>query len=262
MAKFVTYDNFITMDRSQAEKRIIELRKILWENSRKYYVDNAPVISDYEYDHLMYELADLEKQFPEFITPDSPTRKVGSDLENSDEQGNTLVTAKREFAQYPHKYPMLSLGNTYSIGEVEAFTARATKSIGKPFTYSCELKFDGTAICLTYRDGKLLRALTRGDGVIGDDVTDNVRHISNIPVRLHGSGYPEEFEIRGEILMPYKAFDELNAERMRNEDQPFANPRNAASGSLKLLDPEEVGKRGLWCTLYHIPSPNVNFAKP
>lgn len=260
MAKFVTYDNFIMMDRSQAEKRIIELRKILWENSRKYYVDNAPVISDYEYDHLMYELADLEKQFPEFITQDSPTRKVGSDLENSDEQGNTLVTAKREFAQYPHKYPMLSLGNTYSIGEVEEFTARATKSIGKPFTYSCELKFDGTAICLTYRDGKLLRALTRGDGVIGDDVTDNVRHISNIPVRLHGSGYPEEFEIRGEILMPYKAFDELNAERLRNEDQPFANPRNAASGSLKLLDPEEVGKRGLWCTLYHIPSPNVNFA--
>ena len=121
MAKFVTYDNFITMDRSQAEKRIIELRKILWENSRKYYVDNAPVISDYEYDHLMYELADLEKQFPEFITPDSPTRKVGSDLENSDEQGNTLVTAKREFAQYPHKYPMLSLGNTYSIGAFYVF---------------------------------------------------------------------------------------------------------------------------------------------
>ncbi len=248
------------MDRQQAENRIKELRKILWENSRKYYVDNAPAISDYEYDHLMYELADLEKEYPDLVTPDSPTRKVGSDLENSDENGRTLVTARKEFAQYEHKYPMLSLANTYNIGEIEDFVTRASKAISKPFTYSCELKFDGTAICLTYRDGKLFRALTRGDGVIGDDVTDNVRHISNIPVTLKGSGYPEEFEIRGEILMPYKAFDTLNEERLRNEDQPFANPRNAASGSLKLLDPKEVGRRGLWCTLYHIPSPNVTFA--
>lgn len=248
------------MDRQQAENRIRELRKILWENSRKYYVDNAPAISDYEYDHLMYELADLEKEYPDLVTPDSPTRKVGSDLENSDENGRTLVTARKEFAQYEHKYPMLSLANTYNIGEIEDFVTRASKAISKPFTYSCELKFDGTAICLTYRDGKLFRALTRGDGVIGDDVTDNVRHISNIPVTLKGSGYPGEFEIRGEILMPYKAFDILNEERLRNEDQPFANPRNAASGSLKLLDPKEVGRRGLWCTLYHIPSPNVTFA--
>lgn len=248
------------MDRQQAENRIRELRKILWENSRKYYVDNAPAISDYEYDHLMYELADLEKEYPDLVTPDSPTRKVGSDLENSDENGRTLVTARKEFAQYEHKYPMLSLANTYNIGEIEDFVTRASKAISKPFTYSCELKFDGTAICLTYRDGKLFRALTRGDGVIGDDVTDNVRHISNIPVTLKGSGYPEEFEIRGEILMPYKAFDTLNEERLRNEDQPFANPRNAASGSLKLLDPKEVGRRGLWCTLYHIPSPNVTLA--
>lgn len=248
------------MDRQQAENRIRELRKILWKNSRKYYVDNAPAISDYEYDHLMYELADLEKEYPDLVTPDSPTRKVGSDLENSDENGRTLVTARKEFAQYEHKYPMLSLANTYNIGEIEDFVTRASKAISKPFTYSCELKFDGTAICLTYRDGKLFRALTRGDGVIGDDVTDNVRHISNIPVTLKGSGYPEEFEIRGEILMPYKAFDTLNEERLRNEDQPFANPRNAASGSLKLLDPKEVGRRGLWCTLYHIPSPNVTFA--
>lgn len=248
------------MDRQQAENRIKELRKILWENSRKYYVDNAPAISDYEYDHLMYELADLEKEYPDLVTPDSPTRKVGSDLENSDENGRTLVTARKEFAQYEHKYPMLSLANTYNIGEIEDFVTRASKAISKPFTYSCELKFDGTAICLTYRDGKLFRALTRGDGVIGDDVTDNVRHISNIPVTLEGSGYPEEFEIRGEILMPYKAFDTLNEEKLRNEDQPFANPRNAASGSLKLLDPKEVGRRGLWCTLYHIPSPNVTFA--
>lgn len=248
------------MDRQQAENRIRELRKILWENSRKYYVDNAPAISDYEYDHLMYELADLEKEYPDLVTPDSPTRKVGSDLENSDENGRTLVTARKEFAQYEHKYPMLSLANTYNIGEIEDFVTRASKAISKPFTYSCELKFDGTAICLTYRDGKLFRALTRGDGIIGDDVTDNVRHIRNIPVTLEGSGFPQEFEIRGEILMPYKAFDTLNEERLRNEDQPFANPRNAASGSLKLLDPKEVGRRGLWCTLYHIPSPNVTFA--
>lgn len=248
------------MDRQQAENRIRELRKILWENSRKYYVDNAPAISDYEYDHLMYELADLEKEYPDLVTQDSPTRKVGSDLENSDENGRTLVTARKEFAQYEHKYPMLSLANTYNIGEIEDFVTRASKAISKPFTYSCELKFDGTAICLTYRDGKLFRALTRGDGVIGDDVTDNVRHIRNIPVTLEGSGFPQEFEIRGEILMPYKAFDTLNEERLRNEDQPFANPRNAASGSLKLLDPKEVGRRGLWCTLYHIPSPNVTFA--
>ena len=247
------------MDILQAEKRITELRKTLRENSRRYYVDNAPVISDYEYDHLMYELEDLEKQFPQFITPDSPTRKVGSDLENSDADGNVIPPTRREFAQHPHKYPMLSLGNTYNINEIEEFAARSAKAIGRDFTYSCELKFDGTAICLTYRNGKLFRALTRGDGVIGDDVTENVKHISNIPVQLKGSGYPDEFEIRGEILMPYAAFDKLNEERLRNEDSPFANPRNAASGSLKLLDPNEVGHRGLWCTLYHIPAPDVRF---
>ena len=247
------------MDRQQAEIRIRELREILWENSRKYYVENAPTMSDYDYDHLMYELEALENEYPDLITPDSPTRRVGSDLENKSQTGKVLVTAKKEFEQYPHKYPMLSLGNTYNIGEIEDFVARASKSIGKPFSFSCELKFDGTAICLTYRKGELYRALTRGDGVIGDDVTDNVRKISNIPVHLKGSGYPEEFEIRGEILMPYESFDRLNKERIDNEDAPFANPRNAASGSLKLLDPEEVGRRGLWCTLYHIPSPGINF---
>lgn len=235
------------MDREQAEKRIAELREILWANSRKYYVEDAPDMSDYEYDHLMYELAALEDEYPDLITPDSPTRKVGSDLES-------------RFPQYPHKYPMLSLANTYNIGEIEDFVARASKIIDRPFTYSCELKFDGTAICLTYVDGKLYRALTRGDGIIGDDVTENVRHISNIPETLKGTGYPHEFEIRGEILMPYKAFDALNEDRLRNEEQPFANPRNAASGSLKLTDPKEVGRRGLMCTLYHIPSPNITFS--
>ena len=248
------------MDRQQAEIRIREIREILWENSRKYYVENAPTMSDYDYDHLMYELEALENEYPDLVTPDSPTRRVGSDLENKSQTGKVLVSARKDFEQYPHKYPMLSLGNTYNIGEIEDFVARASKSIGKPFTFSCELKFDGTAICLTYRNGELYRALTRGDGVIGDDVTDNVRKISNIPTHLKGSGYPEEFEIRGEILMPYESFDRLNKERIDNEDAPFANPRNAASGSLKLLDPEEVGRRGLWCTLYHIPSPDTNFA--
>ena len=247
------------MDRQQAEIRIREIREILWENSRKYYVENAPTMSDYDYDHLMYELEALENEYPDLVTPDSPTRRVGSDLENKSQTGKVLVSARKDFEQYPHKYPMLSLGNTYNIGEIEDFVARASKSIGKPFTFSCELKFDGTAICLTYRNGELYRALTRGDGVIGDDVTDNVRKISNIPTHLKGSGYPEEFEIRGEILMPYESFDRLNKERIDNEDAPFANPRNAASGSLKLLDPEEVGRRGLWCTLYHIPSPDTNF---
>lgn len=238
------------VEKEQAKIRIEELRGLINENNRRYYVENSPVISDYEFDMLMNELIALEKEFPEFVTPDSPTKKVGSDLKNG---------LKNEFVQYPHKYPMLSLGNTYDITEVEAFAERAMKILGKPFTYSCELKFDGTAICLTYRKGQLFRALTRGDGVVGDDVTANVRHISNIPQSLKGSGYPDEFEIRGEIYMPYKAFDRLNEERMRDEDPPFANPRNAASGSLKLLDPSEVANRGLECTLYHILSDTMPF---
>lgn len=234
----------------EAENRINELREILRENSRKYYVDNAPTMSDYDFDMLMHELENLEKQWPQFASADSPTHKVGSDLEDGQ--------SKRAFAQFPHRYPMLSLGNTYSIGEVEDFAHRADKSIGGNFTYSCELKFDGTAICLEYQKGKLFRALTRGDGVVGDDVTANVRMIENIPHTLHGD-YPDDFEIRGEILMPYKAFDRLNEERVENEDIPFSNPRNAASGSLKLLDLQEVRHRGLWCTLYHIPSESVDF---
>lgn len=248
------------MDRLQAEKRITELRAVLTENSRRYYVENAPVISDFEFDSLMRELADLERQFPEFSDEDSPTRKVGSDLEQGGgDPGAMEAGIKKEFAQYPHRYPMLSLGNTYSISEIEEFAARAAKTLDHGFTYSCELKFDGTAICLTYVNGLLIRALTRGDGVVGDDVTENVRHISNIPQKLTGSGYPADFEIRGEILMPYESFDRLNRQRIEDEDQPFANPRNAASGSLKLLDPEEVGRRGLWCTLYHIPGDNAGF---
>ena len=246
------------MSRDEAEIRIQELRETIRENSRRYYVDNAPVISDYEFDHLMYELEDLEKQFPEFVTPDSPTQRVGSDLETQGAGENAEPSIRREFAQYRHRYPMLSLGNTYSIDEIEAFAQRADKSLETAFSYCCELKFDGTAICLQYRDGALFRALTRGDGVVGDDVTDNVRRISNIPQRLHGD-YPADFEIRGEILMPYDAFERLNRERADEGEAPFANPRNAASGSLKLLDPEEVAHRGLWCTLYHMLGDNLPF---
>ena len=247
------------MGRSEAQQRIEELKAILWENSRKYYVDNAPTMSDMEYDFLMHELEDLENQFPEYRTADSPTQRVGSDIDISVGE-NAESEARREFRKYPHRYPMLSLGNTYNIGEVEEFADRAEKTIGGSFTYSCELKFDGTAICLTYKNGRLFRALTRGDGVYGDDVTENALRIKSIPPVLKGSGYPEEFEIRGEILMPYESFDRLNKEREDNEEQPFANPRNAASGSLKLLDSDEVGRRGLICTLYHIPSDNVSFS--
>lgn len=242
------------LNKEEARKRIDFLRKSIEENNRLYYISNAPVITDYEYDMLMNELIGLEKAYPDLITPDSPTQKVGSDLKESIGRDG-----KREFAQYNHKYPMLSLGNTYDMSEVEAFAERASKGLGHSFSYSCELKFDGTAICLTYVKGRLFRALTRGDGNVGDDVTENVRHISNIPQTLKGDGFPDEFEIRGEIYMPYKAFDRLNAERERDEDPPFANPRNAASGSLKLLDPKEVGHRGLECTLYHILGENLPF---
>ena len=234
------------MHRQEAQQRIEALKAVLWENSRKYYVENAPTMSDYDYDQLMHELEDLEAAFPDLRTPDSPTQRVGSDIESG-------------FAKYPHKYPMLSLGNTYSISEVEEFAQRAVKSLGGGFTFCCELKFDGTAICLTYRGGRLYRALTRGDGVMGDDVTANARHIAGIPHVLKGTDWPDEFEIRGEVLMPYDSFERLNRERELNEEAPFANPRNAASGSLKLQDSSEVGRRGLMCTLYHIPTGQVDY---
>ncbi|MBO4476240.1 MAG: NAD-dependent DNA ligase LigA [Bacteroidales bacterium] len=246
------------MDRTDASRRIEELRAVLRENSRRYYVDNAPTMSDQEYDFLMHELEALEAEYPEFLTPDSPTQRVGSDIDTPFSDNAEPLTGK-DFVKRAHRYPMLSLGNTYSIEEVEEFAARADKLLTDPFTYCCELKFDGTAICLTYREGKLVQALTRGDGVQGDDVTENARHISNIPQQLHGD-FPGEFEIRGEILMPYSSFEALNAEREDIGETPFANPRNAASGSLKLGDPEEVGRRGLWCTLYHIPAQSVPFA--
>jgi DNA ligase (NAD+) len=245
------------MEKTQANIRINELRGIIHDANRKYYVENSPTLSDYEFDMLLKELEALEKEHPELVTPDSPTQRVGSDLKTS------AAKEGKEFEQFPHKYPMLSLGNTYDITEVQAFADRAEKGIGNSFTFSCELKFDGTAICLTYRNGKLFRALTRGDGTVGDDVTRNVRHISNIPQELKAPAafkpWPEEFEIRGEIYMPWAAFDRLNEERERDEEQPFANPRNAASGSLKLIDSSLVANRGLECTLYHMLGEDLTF---
>lgn len=253
------------MEKSQAYIRIQELRKVIEEANRSYYVDNSPTLSDYDFDMLLKELEALEKEYPEYITPDSPTRRVGSDLSTARSKKSS-----KEFAQYTHRYPMLSLGNTYDISEVQAFADRASKDIGSRFTYSCELKFDGTAICLTYKDGKLLRALTRGDGSVGDDVTENVRMIKGIPQELkipagfvpsllQSSPWPDEFEIRGEIYMPWQAFDRLNEERANDEEQPFANPRNAASGSLKLINSSMVANRGLECTLYHMLGEDLPF---
>ena len=241
------------MKKEEANIRAKQLRDVLNEANRRYYVENMPVMSDYDFDMFLKELEAIESQYPELITPDSPTQKVGSDLGKAKAQN-------KEFRQHPHKYPMLSLGNSDDISEVEAFAERAAKGIGNSFTFSCELKFDGTAICLTYRDGKLFRALTRGDGTVGDDVTENVRNISNIPQQLSNGPWPNEFEIRGEIYMPWEAFDRLNEEREKEEEQPFANPRNAASGSLKLIDSTQVANRGLECTLYHMLGDNLPFA--
>lgn len=232
------------MKKSEAKSRIEQLSAELKRHNHNYYVLNSPEITDFQYDLLMLELQELEKMFPEFARKDSPTLNVGSDL-----------SAKEQFEQFPHKYPMLSLSNTYNIGELEDFSNRIVKGTDRPFTLTCELKFDGTAICLTYKGGKLFRALTRGDGTVGDDVTRNVLQIPSILKQLkEGSNFPSEFEIRGEIYMPYKAFDKLNYQRELYEEQPFANPRNAASGSLKLQDPKLVKERGLECTLYHLLS--------
>jgi DNA ligase, NAD-dependent len=228
------------ISKSAAKERMAFLSKELEKHNVNYYVLNAPVISDFEYDLLMQELQTLEKLYPELASAQSPTQHVGSD-----------ISAGGEFVQVAHRHPMLSLGNTYSRGEMQAFGERIAKSAGQPLTYSCELKFDGTAICLTYRDGRLLRALTRGDGTKGDDVTRNVVNIPSIPTVLHGTGIPSEFEIRGEIYMPYEAFERLNAEKEERGEAPFANPRNAAAGSLKLQDPTQMKNRGLDCVLYH-----------
>ena len=219
-------------------ERIEELRRQLHRHNRKYYVENAPEISDFEFDALMRELAELEREHPEYADPDSPTVRVGSDITS-------------EFRSVRHRFPMLSLGNTYSPDELHEFVARIEKEVG-PTEYVCELKFDGTAISLTYEHGRLVRAVTRGDGTQGDDVTANVRTIRSVPLRLDGDDWPDYFEIRGEILMPYASFDRLNAEREAAGEALFANPRNAAAGTLKLQASAEVARRGLDCVLYQM----------
>ena len=226
-------------------ERIEELRRQLELHNFKYYVENAPEISDFEFDAMMRELQDLERAHPEYADPNSPSVRVGSDL-----------TA--EFQTVKHRYAMLSLGNTYSLEELHEFIGRIEREAGAT-DYVCELKFDGTAISLTYEHGRLVRAVTRGDGVEGDDVTANVRTVRTVPLRLRGTDWPDHFEIRGEILMPYASFDRLNAEREANGEQLFANPRNAAAGTLKQQSSAVVAKRGLDCTLYQLAGDDLPF---
>lgn len=225
-------------------ERIDQLREELHVHNYNYYVLNAPVISDLEFDKLMRELQDLEALHPEYYDPNSPSVRVGSDL-------------NKNFTQVEHKYPMLSLGNTYSQAEVTEFYERVSKSLNEEFELCCEMKYDGTSISLTYEDGKLVRAVTRGDGVRGDDVTDNVKTIRSIPLVLHGEGYPKNFEIRGEILMPWNVFEELNRERELREEPLFANPRNAASGTLKSQNSAVVANRKLDAYLYYLLGDNL-----
>lgn len=221
-------------------ERITQLREILHKHNYNYYVLNSPEISDQEFDRLLRELQELEKQYPEYDDPNSPTQRVGSDINN-------------EFVQVPHKYPMLSLSNTYNKEEVAEFYERVKTSLnGEPFEICCELKYDGLSISLVYEHGKLVRAVTRGDGVQGDDVTNNVKTIRCIPLQLTEKGYPESFEIRGEILMPWTSFEELNRERELKEEPLFANPRNAASGTLKSKNSAVVAKRKLDAFLYYL----------
>ena len=227
-----------------AKELIDALRKELHQHNYNYYVLNQPTISDYEFDQKMHELENLEREHPEYADPNSPTQRVGSDLNQS-------------FKQVPHKYPMLSLANTYNEGEVRDFYERVRSGLeGEDFDIVAEMKYDGLSISLTYVDGKLTQAVTRGDGVVGDDVTANVRTIRSIPLQLKdGSGYPHEFEIRGEILMPWTSFEALNAEREAKEEPLFANPRNAASGTLKSQKSELVAARKLDAYLYYLIVP-------
>lgn len=221
------------------EERIKELRELLHLHNHNYYVLNNPTISDFEFDALMRELQLLENENPQLFDANSPTQRVGSDI-------------TKEFRQVVHKYPMLSLGNTYSKAEVADFYERVRRALNEDFEICCELKFDGTSISLTYIDGSLVRAVTRGDGEKGDDVTANVRTIRSVPLVLKGEGYPREFEIRGEVLMPWAVFERLNSERAAQGEQLFANPRNAASGTLKLQDSSVVAQRSLDAYLYYL----------
>ncbi|RUA31240.1 MAG: DNA ligase (NAD(+)) LigA [Bacteroidetes bacterium] len=232
------------MDIFEAQERIQTLTNELKEHNYNYYVLAQPTISDFEFDQKLKELQQLEEQFPQFAADDSPTKRVGGEV-------------NKEFKTVKHRYPMLSLGNTYNREDLNDFDARIRKAIGDDFEYVCELKYDGLAIGLAYKNGKLKQAVTRGDGVQGDDVTANVRTIRSIPLSLRGDNYPDDFEIRGEIVMTRSGFAKFNAQREKEGAQAFANPRNAAAGSLKLQDSAEVAKRPLDCYLYYVLGENL-----
>ncbi len=228
------------MSPAEAKNQIKALTTELKQHNYNYYVLAMPTIADFDFDKKLEQLNKLEKEFPEFADPDSPTQKVGGDI-------------TKEFVTYRHRWPMLSLGNTYNEQELLDFDQRIRKAIGDNFEYVCELKFDGLSMSLTYEDGKLLRAVTRGDGVQGDEVTANIRTINTIPKRLHeGGDYPSYFDIRGEVFMHRKAFERLNNERLENGEVAYANPRNFASGTVKMQDSAEVAKRPLDCFLYFL----------
>ena len=236
----------VRMTHSKDIQRMRELEQYLEQCNYQYYVENNPTISDFEFDALLRELQDLEAKYPEEADPNSPTRRVGSDLTS-------------EFESVEHRYAMQSLANTYSSEELGEWIDRITREVSD-VEFVCELKFDGTAISLCYENGVLQRAVTRGDGKRGDDVTNNVRTIGSVPMKLRGDGYPTLFEIRGEIYMPYASFDRLNREREAQGETPMANPRNAAAGTLKQQSSQVVARRGLDCTLYHIAGDNLPFA--
>src|SRR6201985_1808809 len=227
------------MSPAEAEKQIQNISAELRQHNYNYYVLAMPAISDFDFDKKLEQLTALEKQFPEFADPDSPSQKVGG-----------FIT--KEFKTVRHKWPMLSLGNTYNEQELLDFDQRVRKAIGDNFEYVCELKFDGLSMSLTYENGKLEQAVTRGDGVQGDEVTTNVKTIRSIPKNLHEGDYPDDFEIRGEVFMHLKAFERLNDERIENGEPPYANPRNFASGTIKLQDSAEVARRPLDCFLYFL----------
>lgn len=234
------------MNKEEAKISIHQLVKDINNHNYRYYVLADPIISDYDFDMLLEKLVSLEKEFPEFKQPDSPSQRVGGSVTS-------------EFASAKHTYPMLSLSNTYSEIELREFDERVRKLVDGKYEYICELKFDGLSISLTYENGLLIRALTRGDGERGDDVTTNIRTIRSIPLRLVGSGFPEVFEVRGEVILPRPGFEKMNLERIEIGENPFANPRNAAAGSLKLQDSAEVARRPLDGYMYYALGDSLSF---
>jgi len=232
------------MENEKIKQKIRQLREELDEHNYRYYVLAQPVISDYDFDRKLKELEALEKQYPAYDDPNSPTKRVGSDINTS-------------FEQVRHQQPMLSLANSYSEEEIKDFDRRIQKSVGEDFHYACELKYDGTSISLHYEKGVLVQAITRGDGIQGDDVTANIRTIRSIPLKLRGLDFPDRFEIRGEVVLPFAVFNRINESRLKTGDAPFANPRNAAAGTLKLLNPSVVASRNLDAYFYYLLGENL-----